>query len=184
MKKTINLSDIIISSDFAKTTPGQRKMDWVRDYYRRTNHIDKPIVIDENNLLIDGYIRYLVLLENNVATTVVKVVHYNHNVIYVFGKYPNGHKEYSWKMAPTVGEDEIPDIGQKIFVQTKYGLRTAVVTRIETPEKKNNIEIIFEDNSRVRIFGDIKPIAEPTEYQLYAEPIDMCYKRSDDDASK
>jgi hypothetical protein len=151
-------------------------MDWVRDFYRRTNKLDKPIVLDQNNLLVDGYIRYLVLLENNIEATEVKVLYYNQDVTYVFGKHPGRDKEYVWKMSPKATKSEIPSVGQTILVQTKYGLRTAFVTRIETlsaPPRNEKIrmalktldtpadmEVVFENGSRVTMLNSTTPSPE------------------------
>ena len=70
----INISDIIISDVFAATTPSEKKMNKYREYYHNHGHIDKPIVLNRQNVLIDGYIRYLILLENNINIVPIKII--------------------------------------------------------------------------------------------------------------
>ena len=74
--KWIAVSDIIISEAFAQTQPKQSKLNRIRDYYLKYGSIDKPIVVNRNNLLLDGYVRYLVLKENNAEYAKVKIVNW------------------------------------------------------------------------------------------------------------
>ena len=59
----IKLSDIKISEAFKNTPPVERKVERVRRKYLQDGVQDKPVVINENGYLVDGYIRYLVLQE-------------------------------------------------------------------------------------------------------------------------
>lgn len=69
MIKSILLDDIKISNDFAKTTPRSIKVKAKRNQIKQ-GKID-IIVIDRNNVLLDGYITYLILKEQNVESAVV-----------------------------------------------------------------------------------------------------------------
>lgn len=70
----IKLSDIKISDAFANITPKENKMNECREYWDKFSKQDRYIVISpKNNVLIDGYIQYLVLKENNVEEAEVKI---------------------------------------------------------------------------------------------------------------
>ena len=67
-----SLKDIIISEDFAKTTPNPDK---VRRKKREIKDGLVPtIILNENGVLIDGYITYLILKEYNTKNVAVKII--------------------------------------------------------------------------------------------------------------
>lgn len=74
--KWVKVSDIIINEPFASSVPKKQKLNRIRAYYNEYRCVDKPLTVNRNNILLDGYIRYLVLKENNVMYTKVKVVKY------------------------------------------------------------------------------------------------------------
>ena len=74
--KWVKLSDIIINEPFASHAPKIGKLNRIREYYKEYGYVDKPLTVNRNNILLDGYIRYLVLKENNVMYAKVKVVKY------------------------------------------------------------------------------------------------------------
>lgn len=71
--KWIALSDIIITKRFLNCPPKEKKLNKIRRYYSEYGVIDKPIIINKKNVLIDGYIRYIVLKENGREHAYVKV---------------------------------------------------------------------------------------------------------------
>ena len=88
MKKILKLADVIIKDNFLKTVPSSIKLNRCRDFYKQFGRTDKSILVDENNVLLDNYIRYLVLRENNVESVTVNVLRDNYfdiNTFYVFG---------------------------------------------------------------------------------------------------
>lgn len=56
--KVIELKDIIIPEDFQKTPPSVFKIQNRYNYYIRHNRFKSEIIIDENNVLLDGCITY------------------------------------------------------------------------------------------------------------------------------
>jgi len=62
----MKLSKIKITPEFAATTPAEWKIRRSRYCFDRTGRIDKEIVVNRNSELVDGYIGYLVLLENDI----------------------------------------------------------------------------------------------------------------------
>lgn len=61
--ESFSLKDIIISEDFGSTTPAAMKLDKVRGYVADHGELPAYIVINNDNVLIDGYCTYLVALE-------------------------------------------------------------------------------------------------------------------------
>jgi len=58
--KRIDLKDIQISSCFKSTMPNTDKIKECYDFYKKNNKLDRDIIIDKNNVLVDGYVGYLV----------------------------------------------------------------------------------------------------------------------------
>lgn len=157
MSKTMKLSDIKISSAFADSTPKEYKMKECRDNWNEYHQQDRWIVVDDNGYLIDGYIMYLVLKENNVEEAKVKISnrrkkrwyrknvedwnipHYrNEPTTYVYGTHLNSEctKEFMWRIPKswTWMADNI-QIGDTILCGTKFGTAPVIVTKIETLDK-------------------------------------------------
>lgn len=156
-QKEMNISDIRIKKSFMNTTPKDKKINKCRNFWNTWHMQDRNIVVDHNNELIDGYIQYLVLKENNINTA--KVIVCNHkekywkknkqktNIIpnylhnkttYIYGVHPDSKikKERVWRVPdPWTGweNDLLP--GDTILVHTKYGIAPIIITRIEWLDK-------------------------------------------------
>ena len=115
--------------------------------------------VNRENELIDGYIQYLVLKENNVEEVEIKISnrrkkrwyrknvedwnipHYrNETTTYVYGKHPNSNctKEFVWRVPKSwskLGWEDGLNVGNKILVDTKFGIKPVVVTKIEISDK-------------------------------------------------
>lgn len=55
----MNLEDIIISDQFTKYSPHFSKIKKCYQIYKRHKTWDRDIVINRNNVLLDGYVKYL-----------------------------------------------------------------------------------------------------------------------------
>ena len=60
----MKLDDIKIKDTYAMTNPKEHKMRECRDYWDKYRCQDRYIVVNNSNILIDGYIQYLILKEN------------------------------------------------------------------------------------------------------------------------
>lgn len=69
---TYSLKNIIISEDFAKTTPNPDKIRRKRREIK--DGLIPAITLNENGVLVDGYITYLILKEYNVENVAVKII--------------------------------------------------------------------------------------------------------------
>lgn len=156
----MNLSEIMIPESFESSVPSLYKYEKCCRYYKETGNQDRYIVVDEKNVLVDGYIMYLVLKSHNVESCDAKritlrkhkytdkqrvryrriippekVISYkNKPTVYIYGKHPNGiiDKEYVWRL-PKSKENMYGVLlpGDLIYCSTKNGIAPVIVTRIE-----------------------------------------------------
>ena len=151
--RRMKLSDIKISEAFANTIPSEEKMNECRNNWNQWHRQDRFIVINPDNILIDGYIQYLILKENGIEEAEIKISarrkkrwyrkntndwntpHYrNETTTYVYGIHPNSKdtKTYMWRVPKswTNWSDNI-QIGDTIICSTKNGYAPVVVNKIE-----------------------------------------------------
>lgn len=160
----MKLSEIKIPTDFESSTPNALKYKKCEKYYDETGSQDRYIVIDENNVLVDGYIMYLVLKSHDAEYAKVKrltlrkhkytdrqrnkysklvppekVISYkDKRTTYVYGKHPNdiNGKEYVWRVPPTWTRMQKGLCPDDLIqCKTKFGKRPVIVTRVETKDK-------------------------------------------------
>lgn len=155
----MNLSEIKIPESFENNVPSLYKYEKCCRYYKETGNQDRYIVVDENNVLVDGYIMYLVLKNHGVECCDAKritlrkykytgqrkrygrlvphekVISYKEKpTVYIYGKHPNGiiDKEYVWRLPKS--KENMYDVllsGDLIYCGTKNGIAPVIVTRIE-----------------------------------------------------
>ena len=157
--RTMKLVDIKISDAFANSIPSEKKLNECRNNWTQYNRQDRYIVVNPDNVLIDGYIQYLVLKENNVEEVEVKIStkrkkrwyrknvkdwdipHYkNEATTYVYGVHPysENKKEFVWRVPKSwseLGWEDGLNISDEILVDTKFGIKPVVVTKIEISDK-------------------------------------------------
>lgn len=148
VSKTVKVSDIRIPQAFAKTTPGKDKVKKFKHEYEVAHCFSKKILVTQENLLVDGYAKYIALKELEVESCKVEVLDFQKKSVsevaknkeietmYVFGIHPTSHtnKEYMWRVPNRTNfvffKGKIQQ-GDMIFVHTKYGVMPVTVTRIE-----------------------------------------------------
>lgn len=151
MKATIKLSSIKIPKSYAVTTPSEKKVRTKRKKYRKGKL--KAITINTDGFLINGYINYLILKENNVEDAEVNIVdikkndnsnvpesYRNTRTTYIYGKHSNNKSEkiYTWRIPNAeswrkFSEMVLPD--DLIFCKTKFGCSPVIVQAIQTVDK-------------------------------------------------
>ncbi len=136
--KKMRLNDIKIRDSFASSEPGEEKMQMKKGEYIRSGKL-KPIMIDENNVLIDGYISYLILKEFGVENTTVIIKEkdnlkkfMNKPTYYIYGIHKNAGKEYSWFVPSGCVDGFVGKVlpGDKVLVNTRNGNKKVTITRI------------------------------------------------------
>ena len=157
---TMKLSNIKISEDFAKSTPKESKMNECRMYWNMGQEQDRYIVVNPDNVLLDGYIQYLVLKENDIDEAQVIVAERTHKcwrricldgfdndmpnktykerkTTYIYGTHENDDKERVWRVPNSWwnGWKDTLNVGDKLLVNTKNGRKIISITRVKTLDK-------------------------------------------------
>ena len=145
--KKIKLDEIIIPKVFLESKPSEMKIEKCINKWKKYNKQPKLLIIDEDNVLIDGYIQYLVLKElgheegNYILkhkSKKEKSSYRNIPTAYVYGIHPNSKdvKTYMWRVPKswTNWTDNI-QIGDTVMCATKFGYAPVVVSKIEILDK-------------------------------------------------
>lgn len=148
--RTMKLTDIKISKAFANSVPSESKMQECRYNWDLWHCQDRYVVVNQNNVLVDGYIQYLVLKENDINEVQVKIKNKSKNrknmphykeepTTYIYGTHNNkSGKEFVWRIPKSwseVGWQDGLNIGDKVLVKTKFGVKPVVITKIDTLNK-------------------------------------------------
>lgn len=132
------ISDIIIPDEFTKTTPKNSKVERIREYFNVYNSIDEPITISSGNVLMDGYIRYLIAKENNIQSIPCIISDKNLNLKkpmkYIAGSFDNG-LEYIWKIRNKLDVN----VGDKVLVANKNGSAVVTVVKVFYSNDRNKL---------------------------------------------
>ena len=140
----MRLSEIKISADFESSIPNTYKYNKCENYYNKTGNQDRYIVVDEKNVLVDGYIMYLVLKNHdveygNVKRLTLRKHTYTDKQRKKYGrlispKHPNSkdNKEYVWRLPQAWGYMSLMlQKGDVIDCGTRFGVAPVVVTKVE-----------------------------------------------------
>lgn len=127
----IPIKDIIISDEFRYSKPSKQKLKERMDSYLYGDlFLLYDITVDQNHVLVDGYITYLTLLNAGYNGSVYAKVHKRQKKTYIFGKHSPKGKEYVWKLPWSLTDIYIP-IGSKVIANTKYGPQEVIVTKVK-----------------------------------------------------
>lgn len=133
----ININDIQIPSYMTKPNDSKYMKRLLK--YQNTGELKGKIKLDTEGYLVDGYIKYLILLNEKPGCMIDVVVDHtsykNKETTYVYGTHLNSPdtKTYVWRMP--VGEEYIPCIGELLLVKTKYGIAPITVNKVEVTNK-------------------------------------------------
>lgn len=145
--RTIKVSEIVIPEEFTNSSPNEEKVIAIRQYINQYHKLNKPIVLN-GNILVDGYIRYLVAVENQmdeipfIKAMAYKREHPNSNlsISYITGRFRHGRKEYLWK-----NDKGIPiNIGDRVLVDTAHRHTIAKVDSMMPQMDYNGVDITKE----------------------------------------
>lgn len=129
----MKLSEISIPKRFLCTTPSQRKLNECRKSFFGHSELDRELVVDESNTLTDGYVGYLVLMENGVDEYPVTQV--SSPYIIVAAVHPGRQKAYYWRTTKTTRNVDLLAPGATAWVNTSQGRQ--VVEVVQTYTKAN-----------------------------------------------
>lgn len=141
IKGIFNMTEIKVPHWFLH--PKETKLTECRDYYARNGKLNREIVVNSYGVIKDGYIGYLILLENGVTETEVTMVlpkqqadsYRTQPTMYVYGKHKLRLKEYTWRVTSQTKGVENLKVGSCVLVSTQYGEKVVEVTKIETLDK-------------------------------------------------
>lgn len=151
MRTTVKLSSIKIPKSYEATIPSEKKVRIKRKKYRKGKL--RAITINTDGFLINGYIEYLILKENNVEDAEVNIVdikkndnsnvpesYRNTRTTYIYGKHPNNKSEkiYTWRIPNEKSWRKFSEMvlpNDLIFYKTKFGCSPVIVQAIQTVDK-------------------------------------------------
>lgn len=187
--RKMKLTDIYVTSAFAESIPTEEKMQQCRENWNKWHRQDRYLVVTPgNNVLIDGYIQYLVLKENGVEEAEVKistrrkkrwvrkniedwkVPHYRTEpTTYIYGKHIHsfGNKEYMWRIPKSwTWMQENIQVGDIVLCAAKRGVSPVQVTRIEV------LDVCPVDMVVKKVVGkEIRRNGMVVEYQMNKEEL-------------
>ncbi|MBR3133367.1 MAG: hypothetical protein IKG42_04810 [Clostridia bacterium] len=70
--KREKISNIKVTSEFLATRPRERKLIAKAMYYAQNGRFERPVILDENNVLVDGYTTYIIAKELEMKYVPVK----------------------------------------------------------------------------------------------------------------
>lgn len=146
----LNIDDIKIMKSYEKHSPSKEKMDHYRYLYALCHTQVKPVTLTRNNVLVDGYIQYLIAKENGMSEIECEY----RKETYIYGTHDgNPKKEYIWKI-PSGKKwytyKQSLKIGDRIFVHSQQAVVPVTVTRIqELSQSPVNTRVKRVANQRV-----------------------------------
>ena len=138
--KEFPLKDIIISDDYKNTEPADWKLQRKIDYYERTWELPEDIVINDENVLIDGYTTYLVAIKYGLTQIPVKRGY----VEIIEARHRAGQKRYFWRV-PGRLQGQIQQ-GDRCSVRTASGIkwvRVANVLQLQYPIQEPHLKSVL-----------------------------------------
>ena len=142
----MKLSSIMIPPHFMAHPPAQWKKGKCLAYYDKHKKLDRELVIDHSGVLQDGYVGYIVLMENGIAEYDVRIVnHYtkpkrrfepykNRPTTYIVGRHGNNPNEYVWRITNHTKQKESIIPGSHVLVQTRNGNKVVTVVNVLTQD--------------------------------------------------
>lgn len=124
MIESFPVKDIVISEDFKHTDPAAWKIKRKVDYYEQYGELPEDIIINSENVLIDGYTTYLTARMYDLEYVPVKVGY----VELIEASHQSGKKSYMWKVPP--GMYGIIREGDRCIVRTGSGVRSVLVQKV------------------------------------------------------
>lgn len=135
----IKIDDIRIPEYFSP--PNDEKYREKEHVYMLSGYI-KPIIIDHKNMLVDGYISYLILKRAGITEAeCIFSEDIDKITTYITGTHLNGKKEYTW-MVPRKRIRSFTKhvgIGDRVFCYSNKRVAPVIVKSIFTAPKKDKV---------------------------------------------
>lgn len=140
----MKLKDIVIPKDFQLKSPRIGKLIECARYFQKFGALDKPITVNKQGILMDGYVRYIVAKKMGLEEVPTII---NEAGVYVLAHHAVKGKRYWWKVKSKDERKFIDKVykGDRILVNTKKGLCTVTVTNVKvckTPKIRKTIKMV------------------------------------------
>ena len=140
--KGFQIKNIVISEDYRCTTPTSAKLSRLEQYYLQTRELPTNIVINDDDVLIDGYITYLLAVQYGVEQIDV----YRGYVEIVEATHGAGRaKAYTWRVPMRlIGAITVNDY---IIVPSMKGaqrVKVINVIRQQYPDQSRRMKQVFK----------------------------------------
>ena len=136
------LKDIIISEDFKGTQPNNKKIEKVEQDYLQTGALPVNIVINDDNVLIDGYITYLLAVKYGIQQV---GIYQGYIEMIEAAHCASSKKSYTWRVPISLTGKIMP--GDRVLVPNVAGARTVKVERVirqQYPDQKLRRKPVFK----------------------------------------
>ena len=116
--------------------------------YRNKEHLYmqggclSPIIVDCNNVLVDGYISYLILKRNGVKEVDCVLPNEKEDIVtYITGTHPNCKKEYVWMVPRRMNKAFANHIkpGDRVFCYSNKRVAPVIVKSIFKAPRKDKV---------------------------------------------
>ncbi len=119
--KNIKVKDVNVPLHFMQTGCKRNKVDEAKRFIVKNRKFSKPITVNRNNILIDGFSRFLAAKELGIQDIPCLV-----KEEFIYGKFPDSDKLYLWHNA-----DFIPlRVGGRAVVENKDGEEVVTIVKI------------------------------------------------------
>ena len=131
----INVDNIRIPEYY--TPPNDEKYRKKEHMYIKSGYLS-PIIVDHNNVLVDGYISYLILKRSGIKEIECILPEDGDEIVtYITGTHLNGKKEYIW-MVPRRLVNRFANkisIGDRVFCYSNKRVSPVIVKSVFTAPK-------------------------------------------------
>lgn len=140
----MKLSSIMIPPHFQSHPPAKWKKDLCLAYYDKHRKLDRELIVNHTGVLQDGYVGYIVLMENGISEYEVRVVseyvkpksrhgsYRNQPTTYVIACHGNNPNEYVWRVTENTKYRDAITPGSHVLVQTRNGNKVVTVVNVVT----------------------------------------------------
>ena len=135
----ININDIKIPEYFSP--PNDEKYREKEHMYMVSGYLS-PIIINHNNLLIDGYISYLILKRVGVDEVECILTDDSNDICtYIRGTHLNSKKEYTWVVPRRLLKRFVNKIspGDRVFCYSNKRVAPVIVKSIFTAPRRDKV---------------------------------------------
>lgn len=122
-RKMVCIKDIVIPEDFTETQPSQEKIERKWEILNRTGQLPEDIHLNQDGVLDDGYITYLMARQLGIEQVVVRTG----TVRVIEARHSERGNPLYWRLPDDLKEVQI---GDRCIVWTQYGVAMVRVTAV------------------------------------------------------